>query len=131
MWRLDNIGNTEQLRFQDKPTDARSGRYSLHFWDPSLVEFTVEQTVTGLRPGAYNFSVFLQGGDVVNEEMYIYAFADGKEYRLDTDVDGWVNWRQPKIEGIVTESGEITIGVYIKTNGGWGTMDDFMLNPAE
>jgi len=131
MWRINNIGNTEQLRFQDKTTDARTGRYSVHFWDPNLVEFTIEQTVTGLRPGVYSFSIFLQGGDVLNEEMYIYAIADGVEYRVDTDVDGWVNWRQPKIENIVTESGEITVGVYIRTEGGgWGTMDDFMLNPV-
>jgi len=131
MWRFNNISGTEQLRFQDKTTDARTGRFSVHFWDPNLVEFTVEQTVTGLRPGVYSFSIFLQGGDALNEEMYIYAISDGNEYRADTDVDGWVNWRQPKIESITTESGEITVGVYIKTEGGgWGTMDDFMLNPV-
>ena len=130
MWVLNNIGNTEQLRFQEKTTDARTGRYSVHFWDPSFVEFTVEQTVTGLRPGTYSFAVFIQGGDVVNEEIYIFARTDGREYRVDTDVDGWVNWRQPVIDNITTESGEITIGVYVRSDGGWGTMDDFMLNPA-
>jgi arabinogalactan endo-1,4-beta-galactosidase len=131
MWILNNIGSTEQLRYQEKTTDARSGKYSLHFWDPSYVEFTVEQTVTGLRPGTYSFVIFLQGGDTANAEMYIYARTDGRDYRMDTDVDGWVNWRQPKIDAIVTESGEITVGVYIKSDGGWGTMDDFMLNPVK
>jgi len=131
MWVLNNIGDTEQLRYQEKATDARTGRFSLHFWDPNHVEFTVEQTVTGLRPGAYSFAIFLQGGDDVDPEMYIYAIADGKEYRVDTEVDGWVNWQHPKIDNIVTDSGEITVGVYIRTGGGgWGTMDDFMLNPA-
>jgi arabinogalactan endo-1,4-beta-galactosidase len=66
----------------------------------------------------------------VNDEIYIFARTDGREYRMDTDVDGWVNWRQPKIDNIVTESGEITVGVYVRSDGGWGTMDDFMLNPA-
>ena len=130
MWILDNIGNTEQLRFQDKTTDARTGRYSLHFWDPTLVQFTVEQTITGLKPGVYSFSIFIQGGDVHNEEMYIYAHADGVEYSAETFVDGWVNWQQPTIPSIKTDSGEITIGVYIRSEGGWGTMDDFMLNPV-
>jgi len=130
MWIFNNIGNTEQLRFQEKTTDAYSGRIAVHFWDPSYAEFTVEQTVKGLKPGTYSFAIFLQGGDTVNAEMYIYAIADGREYRMDTDVDGWVNWRQPVIDAIVTESGEITVGVYIKCDGGWGTMDDFMLNPA-
>ena len=129
MWVLNNIGDTEQLRFQEKSTDAHSGSFAVHFWDASYVEFTVEQTVTGLRQGSYNFAVFLQGGDTADAEMYIYARADGEEYRMETDVDGWVNWRQPVIEGIVTQSGEITVGVYVRSNGGWGTMDDFMLNP--
>jgi arabinogalactan endo-1,4-beta-galactosidase len=131
MWIIDNIGNTQQIQFQEKVTDARSGRFSLHFWDPSYVEFTVEQTVTGLRPGTYSFAIFLQGGDAVNPEMYIYAIADGVKYRQDTDTDGWVNWRQPKIPEIISESGDITVGVYIRSNGGWGTMDDFQLCPVE
>lgn len=131
MWRLDNIGNTEQVRFQEKSTDAYSGRYSLHFWDPSYVEFTVEQTVTGLRAGVYSFAIYLQGGDAVNPEMYIYARAGGEEYRAATDVDGWVNWRQPKIDNINVTDGEVTVGVYIKCDGGWGTMDDFQLCPVE
>jgi len=130
MWVLDNIGDTEQLRYQEKATDAFSGRFSLHFWDPSYVEFTVEQTVTGLRPGEYSFMIHLQGGDMAGDEIYIYARADGVDYRVDTGVDGWVNWQMPKIEGIVTQSGEITVGVYVRSNGGWGTMDDFLLNPA-
>ena len=131
MWRLDNIGDTEQLRYQEKATDAYSGLYSLHFWDSSYVEFTVEQTVTGLRPGVYSFAISLQGGDTVNAEMYIYARADGVEYRADTDVGGWVNWRYPTIDRIETESGDITVGVYVKSDGGWGTMDDFLLCPVE
>ena len=127
MWNINNIGNTQQIDFQEKAMDAHSGKFSLHFWDSSNVEFTVEQTVTGLRPGAYSFSVSLQGGDAENAQMYIYARTDGKEYRTDTDVGGWVNWRQPEISGIISESGEITTGVYIKCDGGWGTIDDFQL----
>ena len=130
MWILNNIGDTEQLRFQEKAADAHSGNFAVHFWDDSYVEFTVEQTVTGLQPGSYNFTVFLQGGDTIDSEIYIYARTDGEEYRMNTDVDGWVNWRQPVIEGIVTQSGEITVGVYVRSNGGWGTMDDFLLNPS-
>ncbi|MDR2600535.1 MAG: Ig-like domain-containing protein, partial [Oscillospiraceae bacterium] len=132
MWIINNIGNTEQLRFQEKATDAHSGVYSLHFWDPDYVEFTIEQVVTGLRPGYYNFAVHLQGGDATNYEMFIFARADGVTYRTDTDVDGWVNWRKPMILDIRTETGEITVGVHIRANGGaWGTLDDFMLNPVE
>jgi arabinogalactan endo-1,4-beta-galactosidase len=131
MWELNKIGRTEQLGYQEKVTDAHTGRFSLHFYDRSDVEFTVQQTVTGLRPGEYSFSIALQGGDTQNADMYIFAIADGVEHRMETDVGGWVNWRHPKIESIHTESGTITVGVYIKSEGGWGTMDDFKLNPVD
>ncbi|MCL2628911.1 MAG: glycosyl hydrolase 53 family protein [Oscillospiraceae bacterium] len=132
MWVLNNIGDTEQLRFQEKATDAHSGKYSLHFWDPSYVEFSVTQTVTGLRPGTYNFTVHIQGGDMVNEEIYIFASVDGdaQVFKTHATVDGWVNWQMPTIEGLYTHTGVIIVGVYVKSNGGWGTMDDFLLNPA-
>ncbi len=85
-----------------------------------------------MKPGTYNFSLSLQGGDCNNPEMYIYAIADGKEYKQDAKVSGWVNWQNPKIEGITTTSGEITIGIAIKCDAkGWGTIDDFLLNPVE
>ena len=133
MWHLDNIGDTTQLRYQEKSTDAYSGRYSLHFWDSSYTEFRVEQTVTGLRQGEYSFSIYIQGGDdSVNAEMYIYVLTNGEEYRAEARVDGWVNWQQPKIESITVESGEVTVGVYVKGSGNcWGTMDDFQLCPVE
>ena len=64
--------------------------------------------------------------------MYIYAIADGVEYKEIAKVAGWANWQTPKIEGIITESGEITVGVAIKCDAkGWGTVDDFLLNPVE
>ena len=131
MWRIVNLGNTAQIDYQEKTMDAHTGRFALHFWDKAHVAFTVEQTVTGLRPGTYSFAVFLQGGDAVNAEMYIYARADGVEYRTDTDVGGWVNWRQPTIQSITVAGDEITVGVFIKCDGGWGTLDDFQLCPVE
>jgi len=45
-------------------------------------------------------------------------------------LDGWVNWQQPVIESIPCQSGSMTVGVYVKcAGGGWGTVDDFLLNP--
>ncbi len=130
MWRI-----TEQAAatdFQEKSTDAYSGNVSLHFWNADSVDFTVEQDITGLREGSYTFSVQVQGGDVdEGSEMYIYAISDGERYEQAFMVDGWVVWQNPKIENIPCKSGNITIGVCVKANGGaWGTMDDFLLNPA-
>lgn len=131
MWRVDDIASAVQTDFQVKKTDAFSGTTSLHFWNADAVEFSVEQDCDGLRPGVYKFSIEAQGGDVGEDAvMYIYAVADGVRYEQAFAVNGWVDWQNPVVEGIVCETGSVTVGVYIKTaGGGWGTLDDFLLNP--
>ena len=132
MWVITETaeGTTD---YQKKTTDAYSGSISLHFWHKETVEFTVEQTVTGLREGSYVFSIQAQGGDIGDSaEMYLYVISDGVRYEQPFTLDGWVNWQNPKIENIPCASGTMTVGVYIKTAGnGWGTLDDFLLNPFE
>lgn len=133
MWVVTPIAPGLQTDFQNKKTDAHTGVMSLHFWNASAVEWKIEQTVSNLKPGAYRFSVQVQGGDVgQNAELSIYAIADGVTYTVPFEVSGWVNWVQPEIEQIPCEGGVITVGVYVKcAGGGWGTLDDFLLNPVE
>jgi arabinogalactan endo-1,4-beta-galactosidase len=133
MWKLDNIGGkTSELFVQDKVSDAKTGSKSLHFWSKDKVSFTVEQTVRGLAPGKYKFSLAIQGGDAKNQDMGIYALADGAEYGAKTDVDGWRNFRQPSISGITVGSGTVTVGARISCDAnGWGTLDDFVLSPED
>ena len=133
MWIINNINNvTTELGVLEKIADAKSGTKSLHFYSRNNVHFTVEQTIENLAPGRYNFSLFIQGGDAADQEIYIYAEADGKIYVEYTDVDGWRNFRNPVIKNIPVESGTITVGAYVKCGpGGWGTLDDFLLSPAD
>lgn len=133
MWVITPIASGVQTDFQNKKTDAHTGTMSLHFWNADAVEWKAEQTVKGLKVGEYRFSIQAQGGDVGdNAELYIYAISDGITYTKSFAVNGWVNWVQPVIESIPCESGEITVGVYVKcAGGGWGTVDDFLLNPVE
>ncbi len=133
MWKITNINNvTSELGITDKMQDTHSGTRALHFYSRNNVHFTVEQTVVNLPPGVYNFSLFIQGGDAKDQEIYIYASADGQEYRVDTDIDGWRNFRNPIIRNIPVESGTITVGAHVKCSAGaWGTLDDFLLAPVE
>ena len=131
MWRITEAAVTTD--YQVKTTDAYTGSVSLHFWHADAVEFTVEQDITGLREGNYTFSIQVQGGGVSEDaEMYIYVISDGQRYEQPFLVDGWVNWQNPTIENIPCTGGSMTIGVYVKANGGaWGTLDDFLLNPCK
>lgn len=132
MWTLTDIsGTTEELFVIDKPSDAVTGNKSIHFYSTKDVDFTVEQTVTGLEPGTYYFEITLHGGDADTQDMSIYAVADGQTYTAQTDVGGWTEYRSPRIEAITTTDGTITIGAHIISSpGSWGNLDDFTLSPT-
>lgn len=132
MWNITNIDDvTSEVYVIDKSTDAVTGTHSLHFYSTQDVDFTVEQTITGLAPGTYYFQITLHGGDARTQDMYIYAIADGETYTEATDVDGWTNYRYPRIAAITTTDGTITVGAHItSSSGSWGNLDDFILAPV-
>lgn len=129
MWKIvyEN-GIAPHTDYQLKASDAKSGNYSLHFYSSTGVNFKVEQTITGLKPGYYNLSMFLQGGDAKDSVMYLYAKTGGKQLKVETGVNGWVNWSNPELQHILVTDGSLTIGASIKANdGAWGSLDDFYL----
>lgn len=129
MWEITSKAS-DTTDFQNKESDAHSGTIALHFWSASEVSFTVEQKVTGLEPGTYEFGLYIQGGDAgSNADMYIYADNGSDNLTEATGVDGWANWQNPVISGItVGEDGTLTIGASIScAANGWGTLDDLYL----
>jgi len=129
MWLITEDGGS-MTDFQDKESDAHSGVMSLHFYSTSEVSFTVEQTITGLAPGTYEFGLYLQGGDAGDSaEMYIYADNGNERLTAETGVTGWCNWQEPVLSDItVGEDGTLTVGASISCAAkGWGTLDDFYL----
>lgn len=130
MWKITyGEGSEPHTNYQNKVTDAKSGNYSLHFYSAEAVDFKVEQTISGLTPGSYQLSMFIQGGDASSSDMNLYAVTGGKEVKVKTSVDGWTQWKNPEIQNILVTDGTITIGASIKASGGaWGTIDDFYLN---
>ncbi|SHS89430.1 Arabinogalactan endo-1,4-beta-galactosidase precursor [Mycobacteroides abscessus subsp. abscessus] len=129
MWNILYMnGTAPHTDFQNKAADAKSGNYSLHFYSGEEVNFSVEQKITGLEPGYYNLSMFLQGGDANNSDMYLYALSGDQEFKIQTSVNGWVNWSHPLVTDILVQDGTITIGASIRADGGaWGSVDDFYL----
>ncbi|MDQ0230868.1 glycosyl hydrolase 53 family protein [Metabacillus malikii] len=118
--------------FEKIAANAKTGDYSLHYYSDDNVGFKVEQTITGLEPGYYHLSMFIQGGDAKDSTMYLYANTNEQEYKADTSVKGWVNWNHPSINEILVLDGTLTIGASIKANpGAWGSLDDFNLYLAK
>lgn len=132
MWVITDVsGTTDEAYIINKPSDAVTGDKSMHFYSTGNVDFTIEQTVTGLEPGTYYFQITLHGGDATTQDMSIYAIADGQTYTAPTDVGGWTSYRSPRIEAITTTDGTITVGAHIVScPGSWGNLDDFILAPV-
>ncbi len=133
MWTVTPLQPEPQADFQVKATDAYSGEVSLHFWNGTAVAFTCEQTVTDLPDGAWRVSGKGQGGDVGNDaDIHLYVISDGQTYTAPMILRGWADWQEAVLEHIPCASGTLTVGVYVRCQGGgWGTFDDFLLNPEQ
>ncbi|MCE5342046.1 MAG: glycosyl hydrolase 53 family protein [Eubacteriales bacterium] len=131
MWEVENIGGkTAEVYRAESVNDIKSGKALFHFYDPEAVEFRIEQSVTGLVPGNYDFSLYLQGGDAKEQDMYIYVIIDGETYATaPMSVTKWQEWQHPTIANISVLNGEIIVGAYVKASGSgpWGKLDDWML----
>lgn len=133
MWTITPLAAEPQADFQVKATDAYSGEVSLHFWNDTAVEWKCEQTVTDLPEGTWQVSVRGQGGDTGDDaDIHLYVISDGQTYTAPMTFHGWVNWQEAVIENVPCESHTLTVGVYVRCQGGgWGTFDDFLLNPEK
>ncbi len=131
-WNVTNIDNvTEELDIYTRETDCFEGVQSLHFYSGSSdVNFTAEQTVSGLEAGTYKMTAHIQGdtaGDE-NASVYFYAIVNGETIKADASLNGYVNWYTAELAGLNVEDGEVTVGVSVKiAPGGWGTIDDITL----
>ncbi|MCV9886160.1 glycosyl hydrolase 53 family protein [Metabacillus halosaccharovorans] len=133
MWKIIHQDESApHATYQQKASDAKSGEFAVHFYSDNAVDFKVEQTITGLEPGYYNLSMFLQGGDAKESNMFLYAKTSSDEVKDETVVNGWVNWSNPAIEEILVVDGTLTIGANIEAGpGAWGTVDDFSLTKVK
>ena len=131
-WNVTNIDNvTEELDIYTRDTDCYEGIQSLHFYSGSNdINFTAEQTISGLDKGSYKLTGHIQGDAVGDENasIYFYAIVDGEEIKADASLNGYVNWYTAELPGLNVTDGEITIGVSVTiAPGGWGTIDDITL----
>ena len=135
-WTLTERGKADQLYVENKPGDSLDGNWHMHFWSEkeNSVDFSLEQTVTGLRPGSYRFGISIMGGDCGETEIYAYALVDGQLIgTAPLAVTVWDSWDTARIPGIQVEEGQsVTVGIFVKCqgagNGAWGKIDAAMLN---
>ncbi|MBE5786695.1 MAG: arabinogalactan endo-1,4-beta-galactosidase [Clostridiales bacterium] len=131
MYSLENRSGGEVYR-STSINDCKSGNGLFHFYDgDGSVDFTITQTLNGLFPGTYQFSLYIHGGDVNKSDMEIFVLINGEEFAAaPMSVTKWKEWQHPCIQGIPVQAGdEITVGARItcQGKGPWGKLDDWEL----
>ena len=136
-WVLTDRGSGGELFVENKQADSLDGNWHMHFWNPGrdCVDFSLEQTLTGLPAGSYRFSVSIMGGDGGETEIYAYVLVNGEELARDPmKITVWKEWDRGSIGGIRLNGGEtLTVGVSVKCrgegSGAWGKIDCAELVP--
>ena len=133
-WTATALKTFDQLYVEDKVTDSMTGTKHYHFWGAGsdCVEFTLEQEVSGLTAGKYNYSISIMGGDGGATEIYAYVKINGEMvYTAETEITVYNEWHTAVIENIEYNEGDtIVVGLYVKCAGpnAWGKIDDATFN---
>ena len=135
-WILTDRGGADELGVENKALNSLDGDCNLHFWGAKSgsIDFDAEQTVTGLEPGLYRFTVSIQGGDGGETDISAYVKTDGKTVvSTPLTITSFNNWSTAEIRDIsVSEGQTLTVGIRVKCagagNGAWGMIDAAALN---
>lgn len=135
-WVFTDLGNTTELKVEDKKTDSLTGTKHGHFWASGRdqVKFTLQQTVTDLPGGKYKFTLSIMGGDGGQTDIYAYVQVNGETVATaPMQITSYGNWDTAVTPVFTCAAGdEVTVGVYVQCqgagNGAWGKIDDALLN---
>ena len=137
-WTANKIGNFDEFGIEDKVTDSITGTKHYHFWGAgkNVVEFTLEQELTGLTAGnKYNYSISIMGGNGGATDIYAYVKVNGEiVYREATQITVYNEWHTAAINGIEYNEGDVIVaGIYVKCEGpnAWGKIEDARFNSVK
>jgi len=136
-WTATALKSFDELGVEDKVTDSVTGTKHYHFWGAAAnaVEFTLEQQVSDLPEGTYDYSISIMGGDGGETEIYAYVKINGEMVRkADTVITVYNEWHTATISNIPYSAEEsLAVGIYVKCAGpnAWGKIDDALLNSVK
>lgn len=119
-----------------KAENPHSGKWAAHFYNANETTAAVKQTIKGLEKGVYIFGGYIEGEKADADAVVTIYDKDGNKkgdtLKVSCSLDGWMNWKNPEVTGIVISEGDyLEVGMEVAVQaGGWGTMDDFYLYSA-
>ncbi len=136
-WTATANKSFDELMVEDKVTDSLTGNKHFHFWGAgeNVVEFTLEQQISDLPAGKYNYTISIMGGDGGETEIYAYVKINGETVATaPLQMTVYNEWHTATVENIEYAAGDtLTVGIYVKCAGpnAWGKIDDALLNSVK
>ncbi|MDO4940765.1 MAG: glycosyl hydrolase 53 family protein [Erysipelotrichaceae bacterium] len=139
-WKVIDYGNEDELYVEDKVSDSIDGSKHYHFWASTdkTISFNLEQELTDIHEGTYEYNISTMGGDCIIISTYIYVkINDEIAYRKDAPLFTTYNdWHTSTISNIeIKDNDKIAIGIHIETfgtnKGAWGKIDNAIFNVCE
>ncbi|MDI9540803.1 MAG: glycosyl hydrolase 53 family protein [Bacillota bacterium] len=138
-WQLIHNNRIDELYVEDKVSDSSDGHKHFHFWSKTLdsVEFSLQQNISHLEKGFYDYSISIMGGDGGNTNIYAYVKINGEvKYSAPLNITVYNSWQEATIQNIEYDGvSTIEVGIYVKcfgaNNGAWGKIDNARLTFSE
>ncbi|MBD5444454.1 MAG: hypothetical protein HDR29_02765, partial [Lachnospiraceae bacterium] len=136
LWETDGTGINDNKNYEEFSKNPRSGKKAMAFWDDEPFSFTIEQTITTIKPGTYTAGGFIEGNGASSKDLqklYVIVTDSNKKktkYEATCSLNGWLNWENPEISNVKVSQGDtITVGMEIQSTvaGAWGSIDDMYL----
>lgn len=131
-WTLHYGDNVSSL-FKIDSADIKRGSKAFKFdaWSSTVTDFTMTQTVSGLKPGVYACYMNVEeAGTSGSYTITISAEGDGKAGSAAAELAGWMVWDKAQVNNIVvkdTDSITVTISITTTALETWGTIDEVYL----
>jgi arabinogalactan endo-1,4-beta-galactosidase len=113
---------------EKNPGNARTGDFTLKYWNEKSFAFTAKRVVTGLKDGVYSAKIWAMGGG--GEKSIHWSAQSGSEPAVDAPIRnaGWLKWAQANLKNVRVVGGSLELSVTVDgRDGNWGNFDDVEL----
>ncbi|WP_337098158.1 glycosyl hydrolase 53 family protein [Paenibacillus sp. YIM B09110] len=130
-WTIDVTQGAGKI--EENAGNSHSGSHVFNYWYGTDYAYKLKQTITSLPKGTYTLKAWVSGG-AGETKFKLFAQKNESQAPLTVDIvnEGYNNWKQYEIEGIVVNNGKLTIGFDVEAPAEtWGFIDDVELMMTE
>jgi arabinogalactan endo-1,4-beta-galactosidase len=125
-WRIE--GTPQTALVEKNPGNARTGDYTLKYWNDKAFLFTASRKVDGLKDGVYTAKLWAMGGG--GEKSITWSAKSGDRDAVQALVhnSGWLKWNQYVLRNVPVTGGSLVLSIVVDGREGcWGNFDDVEL----